>query len=129
MPASSLRNDLVAMIAGWRAEIADLERKIAACEEALRLYDESPSVSASANADIAIIEGCRTQREALRAIAAHNDGILRAREAAQIIHDAGMARGKLTSAVSTVHNLLNSGEEWERVAPGTFRYLAETEDP
>lgn len=124
MPASSLRNDLVAMIAGWRAEIADLERKIAVCEEALRLYDESPSLPASANAGIAIIDGCRTQREALVAIALHNGGVVRARDAAQIIYDAGMARGKLTSAISTVHNLLNSGDEWERIEPGTFRYIA-----
>ena len=127
MPASHTRNDLLAMIARWRAEIDELERKIAVCTEALRLYNESPSDPADIDPLIAILSGCRTQREALHTIARHNDGIVRARDAAQLIYDAGLSRGKLSSVISTTHNLLSYGYEWERVAPGMFR-LIETDE-
>lgn len=127
MSASPTRKELRGMIAGWRAEIAELERKIAVCTEALRLYDETPETRVVTNPGIAIISDCRTQREALVALAKHNGGVVRARDAAQIIYDAGMARGKLTSAISTVHNLLNNSDEWERIAPGTFRYIQTSE--
>lgn len=133
MSASPTRAELRSMISGWRAEIAELERRIAVCTEALRLYDETSGPRADTNPGIAIISDCRTQREALVALALHNGGVVRARDAAQIIYDAGMARGKLTSAIATVHNLLNNSDEWERIAPGTFRLTqmdeAGREDP
>ena len=119
-----------ALLSQWKQEIADLQRKIDIVETAMRIFDESGSALSTVDVDfdVALLGHCRTQREALREIAKLRGGIVRAREAAPLILRAGLSKGKLTSVVSTVHNLLNSGEEWEYVEPGTFRLIAPISD-
>ena len=119
------QKDVNALISQWQAEITELQRKIDVCTEAMRLFDEATSAPLpdTPSIDVEFIRKCRTQREALREIAKRNGGVVRAKDAAPLILEAGLSKGKLTSVVSTTHNLLNSGDEWEYIEPGTFKLV------
>ena len=70
------------------------------------------------------ISRCRTQRDALEKIAMLSGGIANATEAAKIIVNTKLSKGKQTSVVSGVHGIMTNDESWEWVAPGTFRLRA-----
>ena len=119
------QKDVNALVSKWQAEITELQRKIDVCTEAMRLFDEATSAPLpdTPSIDVEFIRKCRTQREALREIAKRNEGVVRAKDAAPLILEAGLSKGKLTSVVSTTHNLLNNGDEWEYIEPGTFKLV------
>ena len=73
------------------------------------------------------IRHCKTQPEAARAIAEKNGGVIRLGEVAEIIVAAGKGQSKRT-VNSTLHNVLSASDEWEKVAPGTFRLVTLTDD-
>ena len=70
------------------------------------------------------ISRCQTQRDALEKIAMLSGGIANATEAAKIIVNTKLSKGKQTSVVSDVHGIMTNDESWEWVAPGTFRLRA-----
>lgn len=62
-----------------------------------------------------------TQMEALIAIAEHNGGQVKATEARDILVRAGLAKGQLKNVATTVHHLLGSSDEFEKLRPGIYR--------
>ena len=73
------------------------------------------------------IAHCKTQREALVELARLNNGVVRVKDAANILRESGHAKGKATSARSTVHNLVSKDTDaWKWVEPGTFEYIGDT---
>lgn len=63
---------------------------------------------------------CRTQREALYRIARRNNGLVRVKDAGDLIADAGLSSAKKSSLVATLHNYLSGNQDWEWQEPGLF---------
>lgn len=125
-----LSGECQGFIAHLRAEaechkqaLAEKEQDIAACERVLAILNErrqsksNPVDSRRVKLDFT---GCRTQREALYRIAQHNNGVLRVKDAGDLIADAGPSKAKQSSLVATLHNYLSRNQDWEWQAPGVF---------
>lgn len=103
--------------------LAEKEQDIAVCERVLsilnerRQYKSDPVDSRRVEPDFT---GCRTQREALCRIAQHNSGVVRGKDAGDLIADAGPSKAKKSSLVATIHNYLSSNQDWDWQAPGVF---------
>ncbi len=62
-----------------------------------------------------------THRDVLRGIAAQNQGIVRVKAAADILLTSGQSKSKYRNLIISVYKLLSNSDEWEWVAPGTFK--------
>ena len=71
------------------------------------------------------ITHCTSQHEALKEIARLSGGLVNPTEAASIVLDAGLSRGKKSSVVSTLSGYLSKDDTWEWVDAGVYR-LRET---
>ena len=71
------------------------------------------------------IAHCTSQHEALKEIARLSGGLVNPTEAASIVLDAGLSRGKKSSVVSTLSGYLAKDDIWEWVDAGVYR-LRET---
>ena len=64
-----------------------------------------------------------SQRQALYAIAYRNGGIVRVSQAAELIIAAGLSQSSKNVLFSTLWKAMNDSDNWEYVAPGTFRLV------
>ncbi len=64
-----------------------------------------------------------TQIEALKRIAQHSDGIVRTIEAKPVFIKATLTKGNPKHVGSHLYHLLDDSPEFEKIAPGTFRWL------
>lgn len=108
-------------------EIAEIDEKIAAIQTTLRLYDEyNENLSAAYASPISISKlraNANTQKEALEYIAMQSNGVVHYGDAKNLLISAGMAKGKGRNIASHLYRMMQQSDEWEKVAPGRFRYL------
>lgn len=128
--SKELSGELQEFLAYLRAEaechkqaLAEKEQDIVACERVVAILNEwrqSKYDPADSGRDELDLTGCRTQGEALYLIAKRNSGVVRVKDAGDLIADAGLSKAKKSSLVATLHNYLSSNQDWEWQSPGVF---------
>ena len=66
-------------------------------------------------------EGATNMVQRAERIAAHTDGVINATKAAELIIAAGVSKAKKRSLTSSLYKALIHSDDWERIAPGTFK--------
>ena len=74
------------------------------------------------DAKVGDIASCRGQRDAVRVIGALNPDGFTVGQAAAMIHAAGLSKGSVESVMSNIHSYMSTGEDWEKIGPGRFRF-------
>lgn len=103
--------------------LAEKERAIAEFERSMAAFDEwrqSKYDPVDSSRDEIDLTDCRTQGEALYRIAKHSGGVVRVKDAGDLIADAGLSKAKQSSLVATLHNYLSRNQDWEWHSPGVF---------
>ena len=124
---AQLRSEREQLKKRMREELAALEDKINAVETTLALLTRAPAAPGAPKPHVtaADLAGSRSQMDALKRIAGLGDGMVNASEAARLLLEAGMAKGKLRNVVAHIYKLLKGSDEWEWVSPGNFRLRSE----
>jgi hypothetical protein len=66
-----------------------------------------------------------TQFEALIKIAEDHDGVIRVKDATDIVLKAGLSKGQPRNVYRHVLTLLSQSDDFERIGPGTYRLVAD----
>jgi len=139
-----LRQDEEERVAAFEREVAQLRQKIRALEELLsptndegRGTDSGPRLLPAAG-DWSVrwdrrkldamseqqwaraLDGL-TYMEALRLIARLNDGVVRPTDAKRIFVETKKVKGNPKNTLSHLYHLLREADEFEKIAPGTYR--------
>jgi hypothetical protein len=143
MADSSTLDDLLALLNRLRREeeaimdevkdrLADVQKRIVAVETTIELlprgseqYKTQPLAS-STNGWAQKLRGL-TQVQALVRMAQENDGIVSVRDARRVFMATGLARGKPKNVGPHLYHVLRNAEQFQRVAPGTFKLIQESE--
>ena len=75
------------------------------------------------NAKVEHISMCKDQREAAYKIGELNPDGFTVRDAAALIHAAGLSKGKIKTVMSNIYTLAARDDGWRKLAPGQFRLL------
>ena len=111
-----------------REQLADVTRARAAlhrvathAEVALVVIDPKPV--------IAEIDQCRNQREALKVLAGRQGGRVRVRDAAKLIVQSSLTRGKLPSVRATLLRYVKESPDWIEEGDGYFTLVKTSRSP
>ena len=66
---------------------------------------------------------CSTQREVLREWASRNGGVVRLREAVDLLIESGKARGQRAGVRATLNNYCRDSDDWRYQSPGVYRWV------
>jgi hypothetical protein len=139
--STSAVNEVLALLAELRAqeeaimkEVEDrlvyVRNRIAATETVLEMLtgnsgqDEARSLPTTTNGWAQKLKGL-TQVQALVRMAQENEGVVRVRDARRIFMATGLAKGKPKYVGPHLYHILKDAEQFERVAPGTFKLVQE----
>ncbi len=111
-----------------RQELEEVKSKISAVQISIGELSDPNGTEASTPAKRAAVEilGPLSHLEALKKIARLSKGIVNADEAASLLIQAGIGKGKRRDVVSHVWTLLTKSEEFEKAGTGEMRL---TKDP
>lgn len=133
---NGFKSHILQLIADQRAEkrklegsiqeqLEKVESRISALETTLDIYEESNRFPSKRSkfpvSPEEVRANTRTQMEALRFIARHNEGKVNYAQARDILVEARMTKGKSRNVASHLYNLMAESDEWKKVSPGTFR--------
>ena len=110
---------------------AELEVVNAARAALLRVADRDDGVVAAVVDDQAIvaeIERCRNQRQALRHLARSGGGRVRVRDAAKLIVQSRLTKGKVESVRATLLRYVKESPDWVEEGDGYYRLVGAFHD-
>lgn len=117
-----------AIEASIKNQLEEIEANITALTRTLRLYEGSNSSTPIEHTRFPVSPAevrahTHTHQDALEYIATKLGGTLNYRDARDIIIAAGMTNAKGRNLGSHLHKYMTDSDDWERIAPGTFRFL------
>ena len=77
----------------------------------------------SAYIDLSRLPGLPNMYERLKCLAEMNDGIINVTKSVEALISSGASNAKKNNLRPNVYNMLKDDPDWERIEPGTFKYL------
>lgn len=117
--------ELTERLKSKREECKKHQKLTEECEADIQALERSIRICENGNGKIEIdlvgkFQGM-TQFQALKKMAQENKGYVRPTDAIPALRDAGLIKGKQKNAMPHLYNQLEKSDEFERIAPGTFR--------
>ena len=107
---------------------AEIVRQRESVQETIGLISGDHQVSIAPGLPEVDFSGAKNALERLQRIASAGDGTVNTTSAANQMIIAGASSAKKSNLVSTLYSAMSESPEWEKVAPGTFRYIGNGEE-